>query len=336
MAGEIKHEWNGTVLTITSDSGTSSVDLKGEKGDTGCRGPQGRAGVILNGDGTIDWNGYATETYVDEQITRVNTGGSIDLSNYTTKTYVDKKIADIEAGNTADLNNYYTKAQTENAISTAINAIEFPVTDLSNYYTKTETDSAIQTAIEKIDISNIDLTNYYTKSEVDAAIPTHVSQLTNDAGYLTEHQSLADYATKTYVDEAVANAGGGSGSGTEVDLSNYYTKAETDSAIDTKIAAIPETDLSTYALKSEIPTKVSVLENDSDYATKLYLSNAIANFTTMSDVEGKGYQTADQVNQLIHNVVPSVTTSDAGKILTVSDSGKWIAKTLVNLEEVRY
>lgn len=30
----ITHSWNGTVLTITSDSGTSSVDLKGDKGDT--------------------------------------------------------------------------------------------------------------------------------------------------------------------------------------------------------------------------------------------------------------------------------------------------------------
>lgn len=29
------HSWNGTVLTITSASGTSSADLKGDKGDTG-------------------------------------------------------------------------------------------------------------------------------------------------------------------------------------------------------------------------------------------------------------------------------------------------------------
>lgn len=29
------HEWNGTVLTITSASGTSSADLKGDKGDPG-------------------------------------------------------------------------------------------------------------------------------------------------------------------------------------------------------------------------------------------------------------------------------------------------------------
>ena len=43
MAGKITHSWNGTVLTVTSDSGTSSADLKGEKGDKGSRGPQGRA-----------------------------------------------------------------------------------------------------------------------------------------------------------------------------------------------------------------------------------------------------------------------------------------------------
>lgn len=45
MAGEIYHRWDGTVLTITSDSGTSSADLKGEKGDTGIRGPQGVQGI---------------------------------------------------------------------------------------------------------------------------------------------------------------------------------------------------------------------------------------------------------------------------------------------------
>ena len=39
------HKWNGTVLTMTSASGTSSADLKGPKGDTGERGPQGYPGV---------------------------------------------------------------------------------------------------------------------------------------------------------------------------------------------------------------------------------------------------------------------------------------------------
>ena len=46
--GNIYHEWNGTVLTITSDSGTSSADLKG---DTGIRGPQGPIGDITTVEG---------------------------------------------------------------------------------------------------------------------------------------------------------------------------------------------------------------------------------------------------------------------------------------------
>lgn len=46
MSGTITHSWNGTILTVTSDSGTSSADLKGEKGDTGIRGAQGAEGKL--------------------------------------------------------------------------------------------------------------------------------------------------------------------------------------------------------------------------------------------------------------------------------------------------
>jgi len=46
--GNIYHEWNGTVLTITSDSGTSSADLKGDKGDIGVRGAQGAPGCLVS------------------------------------------------------------------------------------------------------------------------------------------------------------------------------------------------------------------------------------------------------------------------------------------------
>lgn len=38
------HSWNGTTLTITSASGTSSANLKGEKGDTGSKGDTGAQG----------------------------------------------------------------------------------------------------------------------------------------------------------------------------------------------------------------------------------------------------------------------------------------------------
>ena len=119
MAGEIFHSWNGTILTITSDSGTSSVDLKGGKGDTGPRGAQGPAGVIVNPDGTIDTSAYATETYVNEKIAEIQTG-SVDLSNYYTKAQIDAK-------------GYLTEHQ-----SLAAYALKSEIPDVSGYQTEAQ------------------------------------------------------------------------------------------------------------------------------------------------------------------------------------------------------
>lgn len=41
---DAKHQWDGSVLTITSASGTSSADLRGPQGPEGKQGPQGQAG----------------------------------------------------------------------------------------------------------------------------------------------------------------------------------------------------------------------------------------------------------------------------------------------------
>lgn len=46
------------------------------------------------------------------------------------------------------------------------------------------------------------LENYALKSE----IPTKTSDLTNDSGFLTEHQSLADYSTTTQVQSMINTA----------------------------------------------------------------------------------------------------------------------------------
>ena len=49
----------------------------------------------------------------------------------------------------------------------------------------------------------------------------------------------------------------------EPDLSNYYTKAETDTLLDNK------------ADTSDIPTKTSDLTNDSDFTTKTYVDELV-------------------------------------------------------------
>lgn len=73
----IKHEWNGSILTITSDSGTSSCDLLGPKGDDGCRGPQG-----AHGEGarvTAEQVNEAVEMYIEANGITLYEYGTEDL-----------------------------------------------------------------------------------------------------------------------------------------------------------------------------------------------------------------------------------------------------------------
>ena len=176
--------------------------------------------------------------------------------------------------------------------------------DLSDYVTKEE----LQAKLDALDI-NIDLSSYATKEELNTAInsivssyalkteiPTKVSELENDSGYLssipeeyvtetelnakgylteqdlsayalkTDIPSLDGYATTQYVDNAIANIP----SGGTVDLSDYYTKEETNALIpstdglatteyvDNAVSNIPTTDLSNYYTKSETYSKTEV------------------------------------------------------------------------------
>ena len=224
MAGTITHSWQGTVLTITSDSGTSSADLQGGKGDTGPRGAQGPAGIIVNPDGTIDTSQYATETYVNEKIAQVE-AGSVDLSNYytktqttalldnyATKTYVQEQT---EAGS-VDLTNYYTKAQVDAKIPDTTGLASQTWVENKGYLTEHQSlktingESIVGTGNITISGGSADLSNYYTKTEID------------NKGYLTEHQSLANYALKTEIP----------------DVSQYQTATQVQTLIDNALGVI--------------------------------------------------------------------------------------------------
>ena len=176
MAGTITHEFNGTILTITSDSGTSSCDLKGGKGDTGPRGAQGPAGVIVNPDGTIDMSQYATETYVNQKIAEIQTG-SVDLSNYYTKPET-----------VSLLNNYATKSEIPDTTGLASQTWVEEKGYLTTHQPLKTINGESIVGTGNITISGSpDMSNYYTKAQIDAK------------GYLTEHQSLANYALKSEI-----------------------------------------------------------------------------------------------------------------------------------------
>lgn len=159
---------------------------------------------------------------------------------------------------TAEKSNYYTKSEVDTSLEAKADKTEIPTVptnvsaftndagyltehqSLDNYYTKTESDGKYATQVvvnEEIAarINDIREVNTSLESKADKTeiptVPTNVSAFTNDAGYLTEHQSL----------------------------NNYYTKSEVDTSLETK------------ANKSEIPTvptNVSAFTNDAGYLTE--------------------------------------------------------------------
>lgn len=131
---------------------------------------------------------------------------------------------------TAEKVNYYTKTEVDTSLETKANKSEIPTVptnvsaftndagyltehqSLDNYYTKTESDGKYATQVvvnEEIaarinDVREVKATleSKADKSEIPT-VPTNVSAFTNDAGYLTEHQSLNDYYTKTEVNASL-------------------------------------------------------------------------------------------------------------------------------------
>ena len=183
---------------------------------------------------------YATKTYVTEQINGIDIP-KVDLTNYATKSYVQGQIDAIDIPE-VDLTGYYTRTETDEYFATigyvddVIADIDIDV-DLTGYATKDYVTQEINELVLsgdgpqvdlsiyalKTDIQEIDLSDYALKTDVPT-VPTKVSAFTNDAGYLTEHQDLSNYATLGYVDDAVAAAVAGG----EINLEGYLLKADFD------------------------------------------------------------------------------------------------------------
>lgn len=128
--------------------------------------------------------------------------------------------------------------------------------------------------------ASIDLSNYYTKSQSDAKyalssdIPTKVSQLQNDSGYLTQHQSLAEYATV--------------------------------SALNT--------------VKNSIPTRVSQLSNDSDYTTTSYVTTVKNNLQNQLDSHTDRLSTYDEAISHVDEIANQALVLAKNKSTKVYDT----------------
>lgn len=150
---------------------------------------------------------------------------------------------------------------------------------IEQYYTKYQIDRMISgITVSGVTEEQMNDAIDEAKTEIEAEIPTvptNVSAFNNDAGYLTEHQSLSGYATEQWVENK--------GYITGVDLSNYATLSD-----------IP--DMENYVLKSEMQEAINALQ--------LQISNLVASVSGCCSVVGNiiTYTADSKLPEVLHNL----------------------------------
>ena len=178
-----------------------------------------------------------------------------------------------------------------------------------------------------------DLTEKIDEKIGDIVIPTKISELTNDSGYLTEHQSLEGYATENWVNSK-----------------NYLTEHQDISGKQDKLTSkqlanlnldhskylTEHQSLADYALKTSIPTKTSELTNDIGYLTEDALQDEYAKKTdiptkTSQLTNDSGYLTQHQslADYALKTDIPTKTselTNDSGYLTQHQDLSDYAKK----------
>lgn len=240
-------------------------------------------------------NGYEVVDAKARQDIEVLKNTEVDLTHYALKSELPTKVSQLQND------------------SRFITLEEVPETDLSAYAKKTDIPdvSGFITSIpsEYVTESELNAKGYLTAEDLPESIDTSrfLTKVDNNDQYMW-------YATTTNANQVIQNhvpiektdskldvvVGGKTlnnntiavREGLQIRVPEAPTKAghaASKAYVDKAIAAIPEVDLSSYAKKSDIPTKTSQLANDSNYLTAIP-----SEYVTESELNAKGYLTEHQ------------------------------------------
>lgn len=228
----------------------------------------------------------------------------VDLTGYATETWVNNQIKDFlnEAQVTEIVNNsltsYYTKTQTDDLLKGKANTSDIPtklseltndsgfinneVNDLANYYKKTET-------YNQTEVNNL-LSNKANISD----IPTKVSELENDNGFTTNEGTVTSIAVKMNgeVKGTVTSSG-------TIDLGTVITEHQS---------------LDGYAKTADL-SKVATTGSYNDLTNQPTIPT-VNNGTLTIQKNGTKVQTftANQSSNVIANITVPTKTSDLTKV----------------------
>lgn len=241
----------------------------------------GNVTISASGEVTVDWSeitgkptNFSDWNAIEGEKVIAN---KPDLSQYATNVELNHVKSELaNKADTSSLNSKVDKVEGKSLISDSEIARLASITN----YDDTEVKNLIATKANSADV--------YTKSE-------------SDAKYLTEHQSLENYALKTEIPDITGLA-------TKEELSLKANSSDiptkTSQLVNDSGYLTEHQSLVDYATKSEIPTLTSQLTNDSGYITSIP-----SEYVTETELESKGYLTEHQslANYVTKDELPDIS-----------------------------
>ena len=254
------HSWNGTTLTVTSASGTSSANLKGDKGDTYTLTSADKSQIAASAADLIPINDYAKKTEVNSSISSHNTATTshndirLLIEGLTTRL---NALANSDDTTLDQMSEVVAYIKNNKNLIDGITTNKVNVSDIIDNLTSSISNKPLS-AKQGVELKKL----------IDAIdVPTSLSELSADS----THRLVTDTEKSTWNNKS-------NFSGKFTDLSNKPATLSgygiTDAATKTELNNL-STEVSgkqpkgDYVLSSNIPTKTSQLTNDSGFLTEI-------------------------------------------------------------------
>ena len=179
--------------------------------------------------------------------------------------------------NYAPLSHSHTDYVTSTTFNTLVNEVDSKATE--DYVN------------DKVGAITVESIGALPNTTIIPTVPTNVSAFTNDAGYLTEHQSLDGLATEIYVNTQID----------AIDIPNALSDLTTDSTH----RVVTDVEKATWNAKSDFSgsyndlTDKPTIPSISGLATETYVDEAISTKADNNHTHGDIYYTETEVNSLL-------------------------------------